>query len=221
MRALVTGASRGIGSGIARQLVAAGWQVLAPSRAQLDLGDHDAIRRYCAQLDDELGDARLDALVHSAGVNWPKAIADVDHATWSLTLQVNVGATMQLVQGLQPRLVGARVVALGSILGIVGRPKRAAYSTSKAALAGLVRALAVELGPQQTLVNALCPGYIDTDLTRANNTPEQLAAIASTIPLGRLGRVDEIAALATWLCSPANSYMTGQSLVIDGGFTCQ
>jgi 3-oxoacyl-[acyl-carrier protein] reductase len=218
MVAVVTGGSRGIGRAIVDEFARNGWQVLAPARAELDVSDAASIRHWCERLP---ADITVDALVHSAGVNWPRPIEDVDEPTWHATMQVNVGAAMQLVQGLQPRLAGARLVMLGSILGMVSRPHRSAYSASKAALQGLVRAMAVELGPQQTLVNALCPGYIDTDLTRANNTGVQLDAIAASIPLRRLGTPIEVARLAAWLCSTENTYLTGQSLVIDGGFTCQ
>jgi 3-oxoacyl-[acyl-carrier protein] reductase len=85
----------------------------------------------------------------------------------------------------------------------------------------LVRALAVDLAHQGTLINAVCPGYIDTDMTRQNNSPEQLASIANAIPLGRLGLPEEISKLVVWLCSQDNTYITGQGIVIDGGFTCQ
>lgn len=218
MVAVVTGGSRGIGRAIVAEFVRDGWQVLAPTRAELDLSDASSIRGWCASLPAEIV---VDAIVHSAGVNWPRPIEAVDEPIWQATMQVNVAAALQLVQGLQPRLPGARIVMLGSILGLVSRPHRSAYSASKAALQGLVRAMAVELGPQQTLVNALCPGYVDTDLTRANNSAAQLEAIAATIPLRRLGTPTEVARLAVWLCSRQNTYLTGQSLVIDGGFTCQ
>ncbi len=216
MRALVTGGSRGLGRAVAERLRGSGWDVLAPSRAELDLADPASIAAYCAAMTDP-----LDAVVHSAGVNWPRAVVQLDFALWNTTLQVNLTAAAQLISGLLPRIRGARVVALGSVLGMVSRPGRAAYSSSKAALSGLVRSLAVELGHDGVLVNAVCPGYIDTDLTRANNTPAQLEAIAATIPLGRLGQPDEIAALVYWLCSAENTYLTGQSIIVDGGFTCQ
>jgi 3-oxoacyl-[acyl-carrier protein] reductase len=112
-----------------------------------------------------------------------------------------------------------RILALGSILGIVSRPERAAYSASKAALAAFIRTLAVELGPRGILANVLCPGFVETDLTRQNNTPEEIAAVVQSIPLHRLAMPEEIARLAVWLCSKQNTYITGQSIVCDGGFT--
>jgi len=214
--ALVTGASRGIGRAIAAEFTAQGWQVLTPERAELDLARPESIQAWAEALDEP----KLDALVHSAGVNWPKPLAEITDEVWDATFQINLRAFRQLVQAVLPRLEGGRILALSSILGIVTRANRSTYSATKAAVNAFVRTLAVELGPRGILANTLCPGYIDTDLTRQNNSPEQLAAIAATIPLGRLGKPEEMARLAVWLCSEQNSYLTGQSIVADGGFTC-
>lgn len=215
--ALVTGASRGIGRAIADEFGKQGWTVLAPTRAELDLNNGAAIRSWC----DSPGAENIDALVHCAGVNWPRPLAEITDEIWDETFQVNLTALRQLAQGVASRMVGGgRIVAVSSILSLVSRPGRATYSATKSAVNGFIRALAIELGPQNILANALCPGYVDTDLTRQNNSPEQLAAIAETIPLRRLGTAQEIAKLAVWLCSAENTYLTGQAIVIDGGFTC-
>lgn len=214
--ALVTGASRGIGRAIAAEFCAQSWKVLTPTRSELDLGDSNAIRHWCAQS----GTEKIDALVHSAGINQPRPFSEIPDKLWAETLQINLTALRQLLQGLAPRTDGARILAIGSILGIISRPDRAAYSASKAALGGLIRSFAVELGPRGILANVLCPGYVDTDLTRQNNTPEQIASIEDSIPLRRLARPEEIARLAVWLCSLQNTYLTGQSIICDGGFTC-
>lgn len=218
--ALVTGASRGLGQAIANQFVSQGWDVLTPDRKQLDLLSPESIRRWCAASEPKA----LDALVHSAGVNWPTSIAQTTDAQWADTFQINLNALRILVQELLPRLTqpqGGRILALSSIFSLVNRPGRATYSSTKAAVNAFIRGLAVELAPHGILANALCPGYIDTDLTRQNNSPEQIAAIEKTIPLGRLGLPNDIAPLAVWLCSNANTYLTGQAIVLDGGFTCQ
>jgi 3-oxoacyl-[acyl-carrier protein] reductase len=102
----------------------------------------------------------------------------------------------------------------------VTKEQRAAYSTVKSGLNGLTRTLAVELGPSNVLVNAVGPGYVETELTRQNNSPEDLKRIANSIPLGRLAQPAEIAKFVAFLCSDDNSYTTGQLLLIDGGFTC-
>ena len=216
-RVLVTGGSRGLGKAAVDEFKRRGWDVVSPSRAELNLASGDSIRNYCEGL---AATGRLDALVHSAGVNWPRPLEETSEDEWQLTLQVNLTAFRQMVQLLAPLLARGRVVALGSILGVVARPNRAAYSASKAGLLGLVRALALDLANQETLINAVCPGYVDTDMTRQNNSEEQLAEIAKSIPLGRLGLPEEISKLVVWLCSPENTYITGQGVLIDGGFTC-
>jgi 3-oxoacyl-[acyl-carrier protein] reductase len=95
------------------------------------------------------------------------------------------------------------------------------YSTTKAALDGFTRAAAVEFGPRNVLVNSICPGFVNTDLTRRNNTPEQIADLCATVPLRRLASVDEIADFAYYLGSEKNTYISGQTIPIDGGFLCQ
>lgn len=195
-----------------------GWQVVAPTREEMDLRDGASIRRWCA---DQRG-LKIDALVHSAAVNRPSALSEISDEIWDESLQVNLTALRQVVQAALPAMAGgARIVALGSILGTVSRPGRAAYSATKSAVNAFIRSLAIELGPHGILANAICPGYIDTDLTRQNNSPDQLASIARNVPLGRLGTAAEIAFLAAWLCSAQNTYLTGQAIVVDGGFTCQ
>lgn len=213
----MTGGSRGLGRAVASELEERGWRVCCPSRTEMDLADAASIKAYCEMT---VSDGQIDALVHCAGVNWPRPLKQTSEEEWQITLQVNLTAFRQLVQLLATRIAGARVVAIGSVLGLVARQNRAAYSASKAGLIGLVRALAIDLADQRTLVNAVCPGYVDTDMTRQNNSEQQLANIARDIPLGRLGSPREIAKLVVWLCSCDNSYITGQSLFIDGGFTC-
>lgn len=216
-KALVTGASRGIGRAIAETFAAQGWDVIAPSRGELDLADANAVRKWCSVHQN----ISFEAFVHSAGVNWPCPLAEMTEDGWAQTLQVNLTSFRQLVQAITPRMgASGRILVLSSMLSVISRPGRGAYSATKAAVNALVRTLALELGPMGVLANALCPGYVDTDLTRQNNSPEQIAALTKSIPLGRLATAQEIAAFAVWLCSSQNSYLTGQSILIDGGFTC-
>lgn len=125
-----------------------------------------------------------------------------------------------VVPGMRSRAWG-RVVNISSIYALVTRERRASYSSTKAAVLGLTRAAAVELAPFGILVNAVCPGFVETALTRQNNTAEELADIAASVPLGRLAEPQDIASVVAFLCSEENRYMTGQALVVDGGFTCR
>jgi 3-oxoacyl-[acyl-carrier protein] reductase len=114
-----------------------------------------------------------------------------------------------------------RIVNISSIWSGVAKPRRFVYATTKAGINGMTRALAVELASAGVLVNALAPGFVDTELTRQNNSAEAILLIAASIPVGRLAEPREIAEVAAFLCSQRNGYLTGQTIFVDGGFTCQ
>ena len=218
--ALITGASRGIGAAIRAELERYGCQIIAPTRSELDVGKPDSINAYIKAQ----GHLVVDILINNAGINVLNSIPAIDEATWQAMLQTNLTAALRLTQAFAPGMAKrgwGRILSISSILGVVTREQRAAYSMTKAALNALTRSAAVEFGPAGVLVNALAPGYVDTDLTRQNNTPEILAAIQSSIPLRRLGRPEELARAAAFLVSEENTYLTGQTILVDGGFTCQ
>ncbi len=167
---------------------------------------------------------KIDALVNNAGVNYLAAIAEIEDAKWEEMIRVNLTSLRMLTQAVVPGMAKqtwGRIVNVSSVFSLVARANRAAYAATKGAVNAFTRAAAVELAPLGILVNAVCPGYIMTDMTRVNNSPGDLEAIAHTIPLGRLGSPEEIARLIAFLCSEDASYITGQALVADGGFTCQ
>ena len=217
--ALVTGAGRGIGRAIAERLREDGLSLLTPSRAELELGDVDAVSRFVSAHAGE----RIDVLVNNAGENHPAEIAKLPLETWQRTLTTNVTAAFLLIRGFGPGMAArgwGRIVNVSSAYSVRARRGRAAYCASKAALDALTRAAALELGPRtNVLVNAVAPGFVDTDLTRINNSPAQIAELAKRTVLGRLGRVEEIAEVAAFLASERNSYLTGQTIAVDGGFS--
>lgn len=218
-RALVTGAGRGIGRAIADAFREQGAVVLAPTRRELDLLSNDSVDRYCAGLE-----APVDVLVNDAGINPLASAAEFTDADLDATVQVNLLAPMRLVRALTPAMARrgwGRVVNVSSIWSGVAKPRRFVYATTKAGLNGMTRALAVELAGSGVLVNAVAPGFVNTELTAKNNTPEELARIAETIPVRRLAEPREIAEVVAFLCSARNGYLTGQTLFVDGGFTCQ
>ncbi|OBK43294.1 SDR family NAD(P)-dependent oxidoreductase [Mycobacterium kubicae] len=217
--ALVTGAARGIGSKVADTLESEGFRVLRPSRRQLDLAVPESIAAYLARLDDV-----VDTLVLNAGINNPQPLAKISAENWSNTQHVNVTANLLLLQDLLPRMAAAgygRVVAVSSVYAHRARSGRVAYSASKAAIEEVIRTAAVEYGPFGVLANCVEPGFVLTDLTYQNNDAEQIEALAARIPVGRLAKPEEIATFISWLASAQNSYITGQSIAIDGGFSCQ
>jgi 3-oxoacyl-[acyl-carrier protein] reductase len=218
-KAFVTGGSRGIGAAIVEEFTRRGFAVWAPSRAELDLSAPSSIAQF---VQSHAGD--VDVLVNNAGVNFLKAVSDLDSPTWEQLQQINISAPLHLIQWAAPYMRAqkwGRIVNVSSIFSLVTKERRCAYSMTKAAVNALSRSAAVELGPDGILVNALCPGYVETELTSKNNSPEALEKIRKTIPLRRLALPEEIARLAAFLCSEENSYITGQAVVADGGFTCQ
>jgi 3-oxoacyl-[acyl-carrier protein] reductase len=218
-KACVTGGSRGIGAAIMRELSRRGFQVWSPARAELDLSDPASVNRFV-----EAHPSAVDVLVNNAGINHLKTLPELDPTLWSQMQQVNLTAPLRLIQWAVPFMRGqkwGRILNISSVFSLVTKEKRGAYSMTKAALNALTRSAAVEFGPDNILVNSLCPGYVDTELTRQNNSPADLEQIRGAIPLRRLATPEEIALLAGFLCSEENNYITGQAVVADGGFTCQ
>ena len=218
--ALVTGGARGIGAAIAAELERRGFNILAPTRQEMDLEDAASVESYLGAQ----RDTRVDVLVNNAGINRLRALDELDGETWGAMVQTNLSAPLRLTQafaaGMQERGWG-RILNVSSIFGIVTKERRAAYSMTKSALNALTRSAAVELGPRGVLVNALCPGYVDTALTRQNNSPADIEAIEASIPLRRMAQAEELARVAGFLCSEENGYLTGQMVVVDGGFLCK
>lgn len=217
---LVTGGARGIGAAIAARLREDGHEVCTPSRNELDLAAPESIDAYLRRHANE----PVDVLINNAGINILRSIEEIDDSAWHAMMQVNLTAALRLTQAIAPRMAirgWGRILNVASIFAVVTRERRAAYSMTKAALASLTRTTAVEFGPRGVLVNALAPGYVDTELTRKNNPPEALRAIEASIPLRRMAQAAELAEVAAFLVSGRNTYLTGQTVLVDGGFTCQ
>jgi len=230
-RAVVTGGTRGIGHAIACRLIANGATVtitgtkeepanLPESAAYnaVDFSDRQATLDFAQRL----RSTAPDILVNNAGINRNAPFADINLEVFEEIHQINVSAPLllsQAVLGPMRESGWGRILNISSIWGKVSREGRAAYSASKFALDGITVALAAEVAPDGILCNCLAPGFVDTDLTRQTLGPEGIAKVVSQVPAGRLGTPEEIAEFAAWLVSPANSYVTGQNIAIDGGFT--
>lgn len=216
--ALVTGASRGIGVAIVAQLEEAGCRVLTPARSEMDLASSNLIDQYLSSLKED-----IDILVNNAGINQISPLDDIELTNITTTLQVNLLSAFQIAQflakGMKQRKYG-RIVNISSLWSMVARSGRTSYAMSKAAINSMTRSMAVELAPFNVLVNAVAPGYVLTDLTRQNNSPEEIEKIAEAIPMKRLATPEEIANFVAFMCSEKNTYMTGQTIVIDGGYSC-
>ncbi len=215
--ALLTGASRGIGKAILENLTAQGYRVQAPARREMDLSSPTSIAAYLKTM------AQADILINCAGINELAGLEELTDEQYQKSLQVNLNAQLQLIQGVTPYMKQkrwGRIVNFASIWCAFSKPRRLSYSIAKAGVTGLTTAAAVELAPYNILVNAVAPGFVNTEMTSQNNTPQQIAELAARLPIRRLAEPSEIAELVSFLISDKNSFMTGQTLFIDGGFSC-
>jgi NAD(P)-dependent dehydrogenase (short-subunit alcohol dehydrogenase family) len=238
---VVTGASSGIGEATVDRLVARGDRVVAVARGAdglaalvarhgdrvqplaLDVGDHAAVHAALAAL------PPVHTLVLSAGIcKQARLDEQADDATWWETLNINLHGSYFAMKAVAPTMpAGGRIVAVASGLGKLGRPGYAAYCASKHALLGIVKCVSKELAPRGITVNAVCPGWVDTPMARADVTKtaaergqprdQVLADIHAAIPIGRMVSADECAALIAWLASPDAAAVTGEAYNISGG----
>lgn len=235
--ALVTGGSRGIGAAIARRLAREGYQVavgyrtgqkeaqaLADSLGRgvavavgADVADAAQVQAMVEQVQQQLGEVTL--LVNNAGFAQQKLFTDLTAQEWERVFAVHVGGAFHCCQAVLPSMIRRKdgcILNISSIWGQAGASCEVGYSAAKAALIGLTKGLAKELGPSGIRVNCIAPGVIDTQMNRQLG-PEALSALAEETPLQRLGTPEEVAALAAFLAGDEASFITGQVLAINGG----
>jgi 3-oxoacyl-[acyl-carrier protein] reductase len=184
----------------------------------VDFTDLEATDRFAAQV----GAQEIDILVNNAGINVVAPFAEIATEDFDRIQRVNVRAPLLLCRALLTRMRArgwGRIVNVSSIFGVVSKEQRAAYSASKFALDGMTAALAAEAASDGVLANCVAPGFIDTELTRHVLGEAGMAEMAMGVPARRLGRPEEVAELVAWLAGPRNSYVSGQNVVVDGGFT--
>ena len=233
--AVVTGGSKGLGRAICVALMQAGARVTAVARDPEGLAelaaDHPAIQTWQADVNDtafgaELAQRRVDIFVNNAGTNNPMPMIDVPIDVLDQMLNLNVRAAYLAAQGAARSRVqagtGGAVVNMTSQMGHVGSPGRTVYCMTKHALEGLTKAMAVELAPHNIRVNSVAPTFIETQMTAPMLAkPEFRAFVDDMIPLGRIGKPDDVAAAVIYLASPAANMVTGTSLLVDGGWTAR
>jgi len=234
--AIVTGGTRGIGRVIVSLLLESGCHVIytgtnkqpkSPIKngqyEQLDLSDEKNIDRFVKEVIDKT--PRIDILINNAGINIIEPIDEIQDENWDKILAVNLTGPMRLIKAvakvMKKNELGGKILNISSIFGVVSKAKRNSYSASKSGLIGLTRASSLDLAPYKILVNALCPGFTSTELTKSILSSREIKDFSSRIPLGRFADASEIAQIAVFLCSDLNTYIAGQAIVVDGGVTVQ
>jgi len=214
---LITGASKGIGKSCAELFLAHGFSVLAPSRQELDLLSPKSIKDYISSVNKP-----IDVLINNAGINPLAPVGEIDFENAHQLIDTNFWAPVILTDLLAPKMKErgyGRIVNVSSIWSGVTKPGRSIYSSSKAAINAFTRTASVEYAASNVLINAVAPGYVNTELTKINNTPEQIETIKSNLPINRLAEPSEIAELIYFLASEKNSFVTGQTIFADGGYS--
>ncbi len=247
--AVVTGAGRGIGEAVARELAAAGARLVLAARtageieavaeglttagfdawpAVADVTEEESVERLRAAAGERLG--AVDILVNNAGMAGSAPLPKIALADWNALLAVNATGTFLCTRAFLPAMAErgwGRVVNVASVAGKAGAPYIAAYTAAKHAVVGFTRAVAAEYAARGVTVNAVCPGYVDTEMTEQSlarivektgrSREEALAALAARSPQGRIYRPEEVAYLVAALCDPRAEGINGQALVLDGG----
>ena len=238
--ALVTGASRGIGRGIALQLAREGWDVCVnytqaqqaaeevaeqirqmgrrAIAVQADVADSTAVNNMVRTVEEQLGQVSL--LVNNAGIAGMALFQDITDEMWDRYMAVNLGGARNAIRAVLPNMLHEKegcIINISSIWGLRGASCEVAYACTKAALIALTRSLALELGPSHIRVNCVAPGVIDTEMVQVLGQ-ETMQDLAGQTPLGRLGTAEDIAHAVAFFASEKASFLTGQVLTADGGF---
>ncbi|MEO8369955.1 MAG: SDR family NAD(P)-dependent oxidoreductase [Candidatus Solibacter sp.] len=242
--AVITGASKGLGRAMALALAAEGARVALVSRDRekltavadevtaaggratvftADVTSEEDVRRVESEILAVYG--KVNILINNAGVNVRKPVVDFTLEEWRKVMDTNVTAAFLMCRSFVPAMTGqgyGRILNMTSIMSHVSLPGRIAYATSKTALLGMTRTLALELAPEQITVNGISPGPFGTEMNKPlMENPEINAQFMANIPLGRWGKVEEIGQLALYLCSEDAGFITGTDILIDGGWTAK
>ncbi len=239
--ALVTGGSKGLGKAMARGLAEAGADVVISSRHEnelrpaleeilqgtgrkgrylvADMSQREEVRRLAKTALDQMG--RIDILINNAGTNVPQAIDAITDDTWDRVMEINLHSVMVLTRALVPQMKErrwGRIIHISSIMGFHSKEKRNVYSATKSALIGFARASALDLGAYGITVNCIAPGPFLTDLPNSVLSEAEKKAFAERTAIGRWGDPKELVGPALLLASDAGSYITGTTIIVDGGF---
>ncbi|KGJ92765.1 3-oxoacyl-ACP reductase FabG [Thalassotalea sp. ND16A] len=233
--ALVTGASRGIGKAIAEQLISQGATVIGTATSEsgadnisaylgdngkgyaLNVTDNDSIAALFTSIKADFGG--IDILVNNAGITRDNLMMRMKDAEWDDIINTNLNSLFKISKAVMRPMMknrNGRIINIGSVVGSMGNAGQVNYATAKAGLLGFTKSLAKEVASRGITVNAIAPGFIDTDMTKELND-EQKQAIFSQVPANRLGKPEEIAATVAFLASDAAAYINGETIHVNGG----
>ncbi|EQC45821.1 oxidoreductase, short chain dehydrogenase/reductase family protein [Bacteriovorax sp. BSW11_IV] len=233
----VTGGTRGIGAEIVKSFLNAGATVHTNGRNQVEINElnekaADNLFYHCVDFQNNeqfatfletIKNLNIDILINNAGINKVSLAHEIATEDFDNIQLINVKRPFELVKAVIPHMREnnwGRIVNITSIFGHVTRSKRLSYTTSKFAIKGMTKTLAVDYAADNVLVNSVGPGFIDTELTRTILSQAEIDELVSSVPAKRLGKPEEVANLVLFLGSNMNTFITGQNILIDGGFTC-
>lgn len=211
---VVTGRDGRRAQEVAEQLVAQGHQAIGLA---LEVSDAASVANALNEIEERLGP--VDILVNNAGINRDMLLVRMDEEAWEEVMRVNVTGAYRLAKGVLRGMMKrrwGRIINVSSVVGLIGNPGQTNYGASKAALIGFTKSLAREVASRGITVNAVAPGFIQSDMTDALSA-EQKERLAEKIPMGRIGRPEEVASCVAFLASDDAAYITGHTLVVDGG----
>jgi 3-oxoacyl-[acyl-carrier protein] reductase len=229
----ITGASRGIGLAIANLFNKNGYDVIGSARnhfefnpvnkdslmlpVQLDITNRESISKFIKDLKEK--DLTPNIIINNAGITSDQLFMRMSDDSWDSVINTNLTGVFNISKAFMKNLIKAksgRIINISSVSGLMGNPGQVNYSSAKAALGGFTKSLAKEVGSRNITVNSIAPGFIDTDMT-SDFTDDAIDTIIKDIPLQKFGHVDDVASLALFLASDKASYITGQTISVDGG----
>jgi len=213
----ITGGSGDIGCAIINEFKIKGYNIIAPTSSELDCSNEQSINQYF----DKISLTKVHSFIHCAGWNNPESFNNISNESLTKSIFINSFSFIYILKKINNLLIDneSRLSAISSLYGTFSRKNRLAYTSSKHSLNGIIKEIAIEIGSRGILCNTIAPGFIETKMTHLNNSLEIINDFKSKIPVGRLGLPEDIAKVAFFLTSVNNSYINGQNIIVDGGYS--